>query len=375
MQKLDRLMIKYILFIAFVFLVVSNYQLALGYISHFFRILSPVIIGVVMAYILNILMVKFENIWFPNHTSKWLIKTRRPVSILLAILTISFVLMIVLGLVIPQVLVVLTTLIEAIPVAINQIQAWLTNSEEIFPEIAVILDQFEVNWSELVQDVVAFFNGVTTRIVEATLSTLGSIASIVINLFLSLIISIYILMSKETLLRQANRVIKAYSTKKRYNKMRYVLSVLDASFSHFITGEVLEGFILGLMVTFGMWLFQFPYATMLGALTGIMALIPMLGAWISGAIGFVLIGVQSPIQGFAFLLFIIVIQQVEGNIIYPKIVGDKIGLPGMWVLIAVTIGAGLAGIPGMLLSVPVSSTLYKLVKQDVATRERIEAAF
>lgn len=375
MQKLDRLMIKYILFIAFVFLVVSNYQLALGYISHFFRILSPVIIGVVMAYILNILMVKFENIWFPNHTSKWLIKTRRPVSILLAILTISFVLMIVLGLVIPQVLVVLTTLIEAIPVAINQIQAWLTNSEEIFPEIAVILDQFEVNWSELVQDVVAFFNGVTTRIVEATLSTLGSIASIVINLFLSLIISIYILMSKETLLRQANRVIKAYSTKKRYNKTRYVLSVLDASFSHFITGEVLEGFILGLMVTFGMWLFQFPYATMLGALTGIMALIPMLGAWISGAIGFVLIGVQSPIQGFAFLLFIIVIQQVEGNIIYPKIVGDKIGLPGMWVLIAVTIGAGLAGIPGMLLSVPVSSTLYKLVKQDVATRERIEAAF
>lgn len=375
MQKLDRLMIKYILFIACVFLVVSNYQLALGYISHFFRILSPVIIGVVMAYILNILMVKFENIWFPNHTSKWLIKTRRPVSILLAILTISFVLMIVLGLVIPQVLVVLTTLIEAIPVAINQIQAWLTNSEEIFPEIAVILDQFEVNWSELVQDVVAFFNGVTTRIVEATLSTLGSIASIVINLFLSLIISIYILMSKETLLRQANRVIKAYSTKKRYNKMRYVLSVLDASFSHFITGEVLEGFILGLMVTFGMWLFQFPYATMLGALTGIMALIPMLGAWISGAIGFVLIGVQSPIQGFAFLLFIIVIQQVEGNIIYPKIVGDKIGLPGMWVLIAVTIGAGLAGIPGMLLSVPVSSTLYKLVKQDVAPRERIEAAF
>lgn len=375
MQKLDRLMIKYILFIACVFLVVSNYQLALGYISHFFRILSPVIIGVVMAYILNILMVKFENIWFPNHTSKWVIKTRRSVSILLAILTISFVLMIVLGLVIPQVLVVLTTLIEAIPVAINQIQAWLTNSEEIFPEIAVILDQFEVNWSELVQDVVAFFNGVTTRIVEATLSTFGSIASIVINLFLSLIISIYILMSKETLLRQANRVIKAYSTKKRYNKMRYVLSVLDASFSHFITGEVLEGFILGLMVTFGMWLFQFPYATMLGALTGIMALIPMLGAWISGAIGFVLIGVQSPIQGFAFLLFIIVIQQVEGNIIYPKIVGDKIGLPGMWVLIAVTIGAGLAGIPGMLLSVPVSSTLYKLVKQDVATRERIEAAF
>lgn len=372
MQKLDRLLIKYILFIALVVLIVSNYEQAISYMFHFLRILSPVIVGIIMAYILNILMIKFENIWFPNKNNQWVNKTRRPLSILFAMLTISFVLFIVLGLVVPQVLVVLTTLIEAIPVAINQIQTWFTNSEQRFPELAVILDQFEVNWSQIVQDAVAFFNGVTTRIVETTLSTIGSIASIVINLFLSLIISIYILMSKEKIMSQGNRMIKAYFTKKQYDKIRYVLSVVDASFSHFITGEVLEAFILGVMVTAGMWIFRFPYATMLGALAGIMALIPMLGAWISGTIGFVLIGVQSPIQGLAFLIFIIIIQQLEGNIIYPKIVGDKIGLPGMWVLIAVTIGAGLAGIPGMLLSVPISSVIYKLLKQDVTTRERID---
>lgn len=372
MQKLDRLVIKYILFIALVVLIVSNYEQAISYMFHFLRILSPVIVGIIMAYILNILMIKFENIWFPNKNNQWVNKTRRPLSILFAMLTISFVLFIVLGLVVPQVLVVLTTLIEAIPVAINQIQTWFTNSEQRFPELAVILDQFEVNWSQIVQDAVAFFNGVTTRIVETTLSTIGSIASIVINLFLSLIISIYILMSKEKIMSQGNRMIKAYFTKKQYDKIRYVLSVVDASFSHFITGEVLEAFILGVMVTAGMWIFRFPYATMLGALTGIMALIPMLGAWISGTIGFVLIGVQSPIQGLAFLIFIIIIQQLEGNIIYPKIVGDKIGLPGMWVLIAVTIGAGLAGISGMLLSVPISSVIYKLLKQDVTTRERID---
>lgn len=372
MQKLDKLMIKYILFIALVILIVFNYEQVIDYVFHFLRILSPIIVGIIMAYILNILMVKFENICFPNYPNNWLNKVRRPVSILLAILTISVVLFVVLGLVVPQVIGVLTTLIEAIPVAINQIQDWFTSSEQRFPELAVVLDQFEVNWSQIVQDAVAFFNGVTTRIVEMTLSTVGSIASVVINLFLSLIISIYILMSKERLLNQANRVIKVYFSKTRYNKIRYVLSVMDASFSHFITGEVLEAFVLGVMVTVGMWIFRFPYATMLGALTGVMALIPMLGAWISGAIGFVLISVQSPVQGFAFLLFIIVIQQVEGNIIYPKIVGDKIGLPGMWVLIAVTIGAGFAGIPGMLVSVPISSTLYKLLKQEVATRERME---
>lgn len=372
MRKLDKLIIKYILFIAVVILVVFNYEQVFGYAQTMLKILSPIIIGVVMAYVLNILMVRFEKIWFPQSTSKWAIKSRRPISILFAILTIILVLLIVLGLVIPQVLGVLTTLIEAIPKAFNQIQEWFTNSEQRFPELAIILDRFELNWGQVVQDTVAFINGLTTRIVETTIATAGSIASVIINLVLSLIVSIYILSSKESLLRQGNRVLKAYLPEKRYRRTRYVLSVLDESFSHFITGEVLEAFILGMMVAIGMWIFRFPYATMIGALTGVMALIPMLGAWISGVIGFVLITVQSPVQGFAFLLFIVIIQQLEGNIIYPKIVGDKIGLPGMWVLIAVTLGAGFAGIPGMLVSVPLASAIYKLLKLDVKHREEVQ---
>lgn len=371
MQKLDRLMIKYILFIALLILLVFNYEHAFANLGRFMTILSPIIVGVIMAYILNILMVKFERIWFPQKDNKWVNRSRRPVSILFAILTITIVLVIVLGLVIPQILGVLTTLMEIIPLAIEQTQGWITTYEERFPEMGVILDQFEINWGQIVQDAVAFFNGVTTQIVETTLEMIGSITSVIINLFLSLIISIYLLMSKETLLMQANRILKAYFSKVRFEKIRHVLEVADESFSHFITGEALEAFTLGMMVFVGMWIFRFPYATMLGALTGVMALIPMLGAWISGAIGFVLIGVQSPIQGLAFLIFIILIQQIEGNIIYPKIVGDKIGLPGMWVLIAVTVGAGLAGIPGMLVSVPVASTVYKLLKQNVLSKEKM----
>lgn len=371
MQKLDRLMIKYILFIAMVFLIVSNYQQALDYLLLFINILSPIIVGIVMAYILNILMVRFERLFLKNTQHHKLNKARRPLSILLAICTISLALVIVMGLVMPQLLGVLTTLIEAIPVAFEQIQGWLTNSEQKFPEFGMLLDQLEIDWPQIVRNAVAFFNGVTARIIESTLAVLGSMASVVINLVLSLIISIYILSSKEQLLSQADRVIKAYFTKKRYGKIRHVLSVLDASFRHFVTGEVLEAFVLGTMVTVGMWIFRFPYATMLGALTGVMALIPMLGAWISGTIGFILIGVQSPVQGFAFLLFIIFVQQAEGNIIYPKIVGDKIGLPGMWVLIAVTVGAGFGGITGMLLSVPVASAVYKLLKENVARHERL----
>ncbi len=372
MQKLDRLMIKYILFIALLILLVFNYEQALTILERFMTILSPIIVGVIMAYILNILMVKFERIWFPRNHNKWVKGSRRPLSILFAILTITIVLVIILGLVIPQLLGVLATLMEIIPLAIEQTQGWITTYEERFPEMGVIFDQFEINWGQIVQDAVGFFNSVTTRIVESTLEVIGSITSVIINLFLSLIISIYLLLSKEKLLMQANRILKAYFSKVRFKKIRYVLEVADESFSHFITGEALEAFILGMMVFVGMWIFRFPYATMLGALTGVMALIPMVGAWISGSIGFVLIVVQSPIQGLAFLIFIILIQQIEGNIIYPKIVGDKIGLPGMWVLIAVTVGAGLGGILGMLVSVPIASTVYKLLQQNIMTREKMK---
>lgn len=372
MQKLDRLMIKYILFIALLILLVFNYEQAFTILERFMTILSPIIVGVIMAYILNILMVKFERIWFPRNHNKWVKGSRRPLSILFAILTITIVLVIILGLVIPQLLGVLATLMEIIPFAIEQTQGWITTYEERFPEMGVIFDQFEINWGQIVQDTVGFINSVTTRIVESTLEVIGSITSVIINLFLSLIISIYLLLSKEKLLMQANRILKAYFSKVRFKKIRYVLEVADESFSHFITGEALEAFILGMMVFVGMWIFRFPYATMLGALTGVMALIPMVGAWISGSIGFVLIVVQSPIQGLAFLIFIILIQQIEGNIIYPKIVGDKIGLPGMWVLIAVTVGAGLGGILGMLVSVPIASTVYKLLQQNIMTREKMK---
>lgn len=372
MQKLDRLMIKYILFIALLILLVFNYEQAFTILERFMTILSPIIVGVIMAYILNILMVKFERIWFPRNHNKWVKGSRRPLSILFAILTITIVLVIILGLVIPQLLGVLATLMEIIPLAIEQTQGWITTYEERFPEMGVIFDQFEINWGQIVQDAVGFFNSVTTRIVESTLEVIGSITSVIINLFLSLIISIYLLLSKEKLLMQANRILKAYFSKVRFKKIRYVLEVADESFSHFITGEALEAFILGMMVFVGMWIFRFPYETMLGALTGVMALIPMVGAWISGSIGFVLIVVQSPIQGLAFLIFIILIQQIEGNIIYPKIVGDKIGLPGMWVLIAVTVGAGLGGILGMLVSVPIASTVYKLLQQNIMTREKMK---
>ena len=369
MRKLDRLLIKYILFIAAVVLIVFNYEQVLVWLSRIWLILSPVIIGGVMAYILNILMVKFESWYFPSNQKKIVVKTRRPVSILLAMATIILVVFLVVGLVVPQVISVIATLIENIPTIFERIQAWFTEYEQLFPEAATLMDQFNIDWGQMVRNAVTFVNNITASILETTLSTVGSLAGIVINLVLSFIVSIYILMSKEKLASQFDRMLKVYLNERNYRKYRYVLSQFDDSFRHYITGVVVEALILGAMVTVGMWIFRFPYAAMIGALTGFLAIIPMLGAYLSGAIGALLISVESPVQALLFILFTIVVQQIEGNIIYPKVVGSSIGLPGLFVLIAVTIGGGLMGIPGMIISVPLASALFKLLKNDVKDRE------
>lgn len=369
MRKLDRLLIKYILFIAAVVLIVFNYEQVLVWLSRIWLILSPVIIGGVMAYILNILMIKFESWYFPSNQKKIVVKTRRPVSILLAMATIILVVFLVVGLVVPQVISVIATLIENIPTIFERIQAWFTEYEQLFPEAATLMDQFNIDWGQMVRNAVTFVNNITASILETTLSTVGSLAGIVINLVLSFIVSIYILMSKEKLASQFDRMLKVYLNERNYRKYRYVLSQFDDSFRHYITGVVVEALILGAMVTVGMWIFRFPYAAMIGALTGFLAIIPMLGAYLSGAVGALLISVESPVQALLFILFTIVVQQIEGNIIYPKVVGSSIGLPGLFVLISVTIGGGLMGIPGMIISVPLASALFKLLKNDVKDRE------
>lgn len=369
MRKLDKLLIKYILFIAAVVLIVFNYEQVLSWLKTIWLILSPVIIGGVMAYILNILMVKFETLYFPKSQKKIVVKSRRPVSILLAMATIVLVVLLVVGLVVPQVISVVAKLIENIPTIFERIQAWLTDYEQLFPEAATLMDQFDIDWSQMVRNAVSFVNNLTTSILETTLSTVGSLAGIIINLVLSFIVSIYILMSKEKLASQFDRMLKVYLNEKNYRKYHYVLTKFDESFRHYITGVVVEALILGAMVTVGMWIFRFPYAAMIGALTGFLAIIPMLGAYLSGAVGALLISVESPVQAMFFILFTIIVQQIEGNIIYPKVVGSSIGLPGLFVLIAVTIGGGLMGIPGMIISVPLASALFKLLKNDVKNRE------
>lgn len=370
-DKLDKIVVRYIFLIAGLVLAIFNYQLIFAWIDRIFTVFLPILSGLAIAYVLNILMVRYEKLLTQPSTQKWIKPYRRPIAILLSIVTIILVLLFVLGLVLPQVYNVLTEVISAVPFQITRLEETVTNFEKMLPsESMEFLGRFQLDWADILKNVQDWGNRFITSVVNTTLSTVGSLTTIIINGVVAFIFSIYLLLSKEKLLDQFLRLVTTYTSKPVARRIFYVLTTIDDSFKHFFTGAVIDATILGILVTTGMWIFRFPYAGMIGSLTGFFALVPMLGAYISGAIGAILISVHSVPQALWFIIFVICVQQFEGNVIYPRVVGGSIGLPGMWVLFAVTIGGGLFGVPGMLLGVPLASAFYKIVKRDVLERER-----
>ena len=192
-------------------------------------------------------------------------------------------------------------------------------------------------------------------------------------MLLSIIFSIYILATKDTLKNGGTKLLNRYASEKWNKRISYVLSVLNECFHSYIVGQCTEALILGVLCTIGMLIFGFPYALMIGALIAFTALIPVAGAYIGAGIGAFMILTESPVQALLFLIFIAGLQQIEGNIIYPKVVGTSIGLPGLWVLAAVTIGGGMFGVLGMLLGVPIAAAVYRIVGDDVKKAEPVPA--
>lgn len=371
-QKLDKIMVRYIILIAALALLIFNYPLIFTWIGRLWAVLMPIVSGVVMAYILNIMMVWFEKRLWPNSQKNIAKQSRRPMAIVLALLTITLIFIFVLGLVIPQLYKVFSEAVKAVPLLIERFQAWMGDVEQWLPdESKQFLGNYQADLDNIMNKIMDFRNVFFTNILSTTLSTVGSLTMVIVNGVLSLMIAIYVLMSKERLIDQFIRITTTYLARPTYRRIFYVLTSLDFAFKRFFTAELINSVILGLMVTLGMWVFNFPYAGMIGALTGVFALVPMIGAYLSGAIGMILISVHSIPQAFWFLLFMIFVQQFSGNVIFPKIIGDSLGMPGMWVLVAVTFGGGLMGVPGMIIGVPLASAIYIMIKRDVSERENL----
>lgn len=201
--------------------------------------------------------------------------------------------------------------------------------------------------------------------VNTTLNITTSIVGALVNFLLALVFSLYLLAQKETLLAQSRRLLRRILPQKAADRLMHLLSLANNAFSSFVTGQVTEAFILGTLCCIGMLILRLPYALPVSVIIASLSLIPIFGAWIGAATGAFLIVFQSPIKALTFLIFLLILQQVEGNLIYPRVVGKSVGLPGLWVLAAVTVGGGAFGVLGMLLGVPVCSVVYALVQDFI----------
>ena len=324
----------------------------------------PLVLGGAIAYVINILMSFYERHWFPKSDAKAVGASRRPVCMVLALLTVVLVLYFVIKMVVPEFVSCVNALIRQAPAAVNALLSNPTIQKLIPTDIEQRLAA--IDWGGLVQRVQSILLSGFTGAANAV----GSIFSGAVTTLFSLIFAVYILLGKDTLGRQCNRLMAGYLPEKWQGRVRYVLGLLNKSFRSYVVGQCTEAVILGGLCMAGMTLFKFPYATMIGALVGVTALIPVAGAYIGAGVGAFMILSVSPEKAIAFLIYIVVLQQLEGNLIYPRVVGSSIGLPGIFVLAAVTVGGAMFGVLGMLLGVPIVAALYQMIRDDLARRER-----
>lgn len=334
----------------------------------------PVALGGAIAYVVNILMRFYERNLLPKNRKPALEKLRRPICMTLAFATVVLLLYFVVRMVLPELFNALTMIVEKLPGALAQLYKWIeTKLAEagLLDEVQAILPESSVDWQATVTKAVNLVISGVGGVLGATFSVMTSTVSSIVTLFLALVMAVYLLYSKEKLGSQFHRLIRAYLGEKAERKMFYFLNTTDECFHSYIVGQCTEALILGSLCILGMLLFRFPYAVMIGVLVGFTALIPIAGAYIGAAVGAFMIFTVDPLKALLFVIFLVILQQLEGNLIFPKVVGQSIGLPSLWVLAAVTVGGGVAGIGGILLSVPLTATLYRLIKTDVNRRTEI----
>lgn len=352
-----------------VFLVIHYWEKLEGLISVGVGAAMPLIIGCVLAYVINILMKTFENWYDKLFKVEVARKIKRVVCLILAFLSLAGIIALIINLVLPELINCIASFIRLIPGALQTVVDIVGEEQilQMFPELQKGFDFSSI--SSQVEQLIKTVLGGVGGAVGSIMNVVTSAVSVVVNVVIGLIFSLYVLLDKEGLGRRCKTLISTYFSKAS-DKIFYVAKVLDESFHSFIVGQCLEAVVLGTLCVIGMLIFRFPYAVMIGVFIGFTALIPVAGAYIGAAVGAIMILTVSPIQAVEFLIFIVVLQQLEGNLIYPKVVGKTIGLPGIWVLTAVTVGGGVLGVGGMLLAVPLFAAGYRLIREDISRRKQ-----
>ena len=367
----ERKIVRLMLLAALLALGVMHVEFILDTVLRLWQVASPLMLGAILAYILEIIIKRFEKIFFPKSRKPWMCRARRPICILLATVLVVFLAVLMVSIIIPGLTDAFTVLAREFPNYFLDVKAWVLETFKEVPTVTDYVKDLELDWN-IIQDRVVQWgirgigdNSLLTNTVTVISAVTGSVA----NFMISAIFAIFLLGGKQKLQAQCESLIQASISEKNNNKLQRVLKTANRCFSGFIVGQSINGIILGVLTWLGMRIFGMPYALMVGVLSGTTSLIPIIGGYIGAALGTFLVFTAAPGLALWFLLFIVTLQTLQGNILYPRLVGDSVGLPSLWVLAAVSVGGGLGGVGGMLVAVPLTATVYILVREWVQKKK------
>lgn len=358
---------KYLLIgslLVLLFWALNNISAIGGYISGLFGLIMPFIVGGVIAFICNVPMRQIERHLFQKtkyQTEKYA-AVRRVCAYVITLVLIIAVITMAMFVVLPELIKTIADLIMVIPQGVANLQQWLINQLEEYPQLEEQLSSIEIDWSAVLKSAFDFVSNGTKGIITGGIGAVSGIISGFTSFFIGFVFSIYILFQKEKLGRQVKKILFALLPVNRAKKVIEIAGIANTTFANFLSGQCLEAVILGSMFVVSMMILKMPYALLIGVLIALTALIPIVGAFIGCIVGVILIGLTNPLQAAGFVVLFLVLQQIEGNLIYPHVVGNSVGLPGIWVLVAVTVGGNLFGIAGMLTFIPICSVLYALFR-------------
>ena len=345
---------------------IQNYMLILKFLGYTFHMVFPFVLGGAIAFIINVPMRPIERNFFPN--SRKLDKFRRGIAYMITLILIFGVVALAMLVIVPQVSLTVKQIIRLIPGTVNDIRLWIMKVTENIPNAQNYLEEIDIQWSAITSYVISFLKTAGGSFFTSGFSVVSGIIGGVTTFFIAFVFSIYVLFQKETLARQTKQVLYALFSEKAADKLVSVGRLSDHVFSSFLAGQCIEAVILGSMFFVTMLIFRLPYAVLVGVVIALSALIPILGSFIGLGVGAFLMVMVDPMKALLFVIIFFVLQQIEGNLIYPKVVGSSIGLPSLWVLVAVSIGGSLMGVAGILLFIPFCSVCYALFREFVVSR-------
>lgn len=357
-----------IIFTAILVVCLWKYEMVFGVIKFILNLLLPFIIGGAIAFVLNVPMNFFQRHLFPKEKlekNKTLKKLEKPVSLIISLTCVIGVIGLVMFVVIPQLKNTFVNLGQSIQAFIPKVQEWAKIWFSDNPEVMATVNNLQFDWNKIMNMGFDFFQSGAGNVLDSTIAAAKTIVEFFTTFFIAFVFAIYILLQKEKLNVQTRKVLFAFVRKGRAEAILEVCSLTYSTFSSFLTGQCVEAVILGSMFVVVMTLIKLPYALLVGILIAFTALIPIFGAFIGCAVGAFLIFMVDPMKALMFIVMFLVLQQIEGNFIYPHVVGNSVGLPSMWVLAAVSIGASLMGVVGMLIFIPLVSVVYALFREIV----------